>query len=70
MSRYVFFGGKLTTAAVTRTEMDSELRRAIIGSVGFLAAVALGFVFPIGALAIFVIIPVTFVVPALLGGDG
>ena len=70
MSRYVFYDGKLTTAAVTRPEMDSEMRRAIVGSAGFLAAVALGFVFPLGALAIFVIIPVTFVVPALLGGDG
>ena len=69
MSRYVFYRGKLTASTVTRGEMDSEWRRSIVGSSGFLAAVALGFVFPPAALAIFVIIPITFVVPALLGGD-
>lgn len=31
-------GGKLTTSAVTGTEMDSELRPAIVGSTGFLVA--------------------------------
>jgi uncharacterized membrane protein len=70
MGRYVFFHGKLTTSSVTPAEMEAEQRRSIIGSSGFLAAAALGFFFPIGALAIFVIIPITFVVPALLGADG
>jgi uncharacterized membrane protein len=70
MGRYVFFHGHLTDASVTPAEMEAESRRSFIGSTSFLAAAALGFIFPPAALAIFVIIPITFVVPALLGGDG
>jgi len=70
MGRYVFFQGKLTSASVTRAAMEAESRRAFLGSTSFLAAAALGFFVPPAALAIFVIIPITFVVPALLGSDG
>jgi uncharacterized membrane protein len=70
MGRYVFFEAKLTIASVTQAEMEAESRRAFIGSTAFLAAAGLGFIYPPAALLIFVIIPITFVVPALLGADG
>ncbi len=42
----------------------------VSGSSAFLAAALLGFILPPAVIAIFVIIPITFVVPALLGADG
>ena len=70
MARYVYFGGNLVSPAVPMAERAAEARRGFISSLVFVAAAASGFVFPPVALAIFVLVPITYVVPTVLGGDG
>jgi uncharacterized membrane protein len=70
MGRYVFFSGELVDPSVLRADRVSEWRRSWIGTLAYLAAALLAFVWVPAALAIFVVVPFAFVVPRLLGGDG
>ena len=70
MGRYVFFGGQLVDPAVAHADRVAEWRRSWIGTLAYLATAILAFVWVPAALAIFVVVPLAFVVPRLLGGDG
>jgi uncharacterized membrane protein len=69
MGYYVFFVGNLVPPAITEVERRSEWRRSWIGTLSYLAAAALAFVWVPISLVVFAVIPLVFVVPNLLRGD-
>jgi uncharacterized membrane protein len=66
MGWYVYFKGDLVPSAITQTERRREWRRAIIGAVVYFAAALIGLVAPPIAVVMFLVLPVFWVVPALL----
>jgi uncharacterized membrane protein len=70
MGWYVLFVGRLVDPAVPEADRRAEVRRSLIGTGCYLACVPIGFVLPTIALVLFVLIPITYVVPSLLARDG
>ena len=70
MGRYVLFVGRLVPESVPEAERASEFRRSVIGSIVYLIAGGLGFIAPVVSLVLFVVVPITFVVPTLFGRSG
>lgn len=66
MGYYVFFVGNLVPASIPRADRRREWRRSWIGTLSYVAAAALAFVWVPISLAVFVVIPIVFVVPNLL----
>jgi hypothetical protein len=69
MGFYVFFVGGLVPPSIPRAERRREWQRSWIGTLGYLVAAALAFVWVPIALVVFVVIPLVFVVPNLLRGN-
>jgi uncharacterized membrane protein len=69
MGSYVFFVGNLLPGSITPAERRREWRRSWIGTLSYLVAAALAFVWAPISLLIFALIPLVFVVPNLLRGD-
>jgi uncharacterized membrane protein len=69
MGYYVFFVGDLVAPSVPLAERRREWRRSWIGTLSYLIAAALAFVWVPISLVVFAVIPLVFVVPNLLRGD-
>lgn len=69
MGYYVFFVGCLVVPAVPMAERRREFRRSLVGTVLYLGAAAMAFVWQPISLIVFVAVPVVFVVPTLLFGE-
>ena len=69
MGRYVLFVGRLVDEAVPERDRRSEFRRSLIGTVAYLVCVPIAFSAPVVAIAVFVALPITYVVPSLLSRD-
>ena len=69
MGRYVLFVGRLVDEAVPERDRRSEFRRSLIGTVAYLVCVPIAFIAPVVAIALFVALPITYVVPSLLSRD-
>ena len=65
MGWYVLFVGRLVDEAVPAAVRRTEFRRSLIGTAIYLVCVPIAFVWPVVALALFVVIPITYVVPSL-----
>jgi uncharacterized membrane protein len=70
MGRYVLFVGRLVDEAIPERDRRTEFRRSLIGTVAYLVCVPIAFVAPVVAIALFVALPITYVVPSLLSRDG
>jgi uncharacterized membrane protein len=69
MGYHVFFAGETSLPAISQAERRREWRRSWFGTLGYLAAAAVAFVWQPIALVVFAIIPLIFVVPSLLRDD-
>lgn len=69
MGWYVFFRGRLVDERIPEPDRRVEFRRSLVGTVLYLAGVPLAFVATPLALALFVAIPIFFVVPSLLASN-
>ena len=67
MGWYVLFPGRLVDPGITEQARRIEVRRSIGGSFAYLLGVPLAFIAPPLALILFVAIPITFIVPGVLG---
>lgn len=70
MGWYVLFKARLIDPRVTERARRIELRRSLLGTGLYLAGVPLGLVAPVTAEALFVAIPIAFIVPGLMGQIG
>jgi uncharacterized membrane protein len=70
MGRYVLFVGRLVDEAIPEGDRRTEFRRSLIGTVAYLVCVPIAFIAPVVAIALFVALPITYVVPSLLSRDG
>ncbi|HEY8437719.1 MAG TPA: TMEM175 family protein [Candidatus Limnocylindrales bacterium] len=70
MGWYVLFRARLIDPRVTEGARRIELRRSLLGTGLYLAGVPLGLVAPVAAEALFVAIPIAFIVPGLMGQIG
>jgi uncharacterized membrane protein len=69
MGWYVLFRGRLVSEEIPERERRFEFRRSLIGTALYLVGVPLAFLAPGVALALFVVLPITYVVPNLLSGN-
>jgi uncharacterized membrane protein len=69
MGWYVLFRGRLVSEQIPDAERRFEFRRSLIGTALYLLSAPLAFLAPAVALALFVILPITYVVPNLLRGN-
>jgi uncharacterized membrane protein len=69
MGWYVLFVGRLVDPSVTESTRRREFGRSLIGTTIYLACVPIGFLFPTVALVLFIVIPITYVVPSLFARD-
>ena len=67
MGWYVFFKGDLVSPAITQAERRREWWRANVGAMAYLAAALIGLVAPPIAVVLFLLLPLAWVVPTLLG---
>jgi hypothetical protein len=67
MGWYVLFPGRLVDPRMTERARRIEVRRSLGGSFMYLLGVPLAFIAQPVALALFVVIPIAFIVPAVLG---
>jgi uncharacterized membrane protein len=65
MGWYVLFVGRLVDPSVPEAVRRREFRRSLIGTTFYLVCVPIAFLLPGLALALFVVIPVTYVIPSL-----
>jgi uncharacterized membrane protein len=70
MGWYVLFRARLIDPRVTEGARRIELRRSLLGTGLYLLGVPLGLLAPVAAEALFVAIPIGFIVPGLMGQIG
>jgi uncharacterized membrane protein len=70
MGWYVLFRARLIDPRVTLGARRIELRRSLLGTGLYLLGVPLGLLAPVAAEALFVAIPIGFIVPGLMGQIG
>jgi uncharacterized membrane protein len=70
MGWYVLFPGRLVDPGISERARRIEVRRSIGGSILYLLGVPLAFLAPVAALVLFVAVPISFIVPGVLGRMG
>ena len=70
MGWYVLLGARLIDPRISDAARRFEVKRSVIGTSLYLLAVPLGLLVPVAAEALFVAVPIAFIVPGLFGRIG